>query len=247
MDKYKAITKMLKDDKNLSLHFWCSSLHYGIENSRRVSIQEPNPYEGKVANPEAGLDTQYCHGPRWEKRGYEFFARHTVQGIDLLEKRARGDENVKDTVYSKEKRISQWQANTNYVHGLKIPKPGIDSWVFNEFSFDLRQSKDGKLYTKAESIEWDTRGFELPLLKVNNVQEMVDYYDNNPVDSKVIKNLQKALIMKEKGKKFSGLKKGVLTDEFLKECNAAINQLKPFNIPEDVLGYMILPMIQDKF
>ncbi len=65
--RYDGINSMLEKDKNLSLEIDHVDRSYGIKNFRTAAIFEPNPREGEVANPEAGLDIQYLEGERREK------------------------------------------------------------------------------------------------------------------------------------------------------------------------------------
>lgn len=258
MKTYGAITEMLNNDSSLSLNLYFTDLSYGVKNFRTASIEEPDPYEGKVANPESGLDQQFLHGPRRSKNGFKFEARSIVQALDLLEKACNSKKGLENTVRAK--KGDKYLINGNYVpavHGFSKPQSGLDVWIFNEFYFEIQQKENRGLFLEVTSGEFDVQGFPVSSKKISNVKEAIELYQNNPIENSIIRSLQKGILinagnekyadLKLNKKNFSELSKGVVTSGFLDKYNSALESLKPFNISKKVLDKLFTAMLLDNF
>ncbi len=257
MRTYRAITKMLKEDPELSLKLYFIDMSYGVKNFRTASIYEPNPYEGKVANPESGLDQQVLEGPRRKRFDHSFKAKHTIQALDLLERTCSGKKGLKDKV--QESRGNKYFASRNYrphIHGYGFPKSGLDTWIFNDFMFEIQQEKEGKMILNATSGEFYVHGTKVSSIPIASVGEAVAFYQDHPVNNSVLRNLQKGILLKEGISKYAGLEidenflknaEGIFAQEFLDEYDFALESLTPFNIPKKVQTRIFLAMLFDKF
>ncbi|MGV8162216.1 MAG: hypothetical protein ACP5N2_02665 [Candidatus Nanoarchaeia archaeon] len=253
-ENYNALTQMLKQDPQLSLRIVHHAISSGLENARYSSIFEPNPHEGKVANPESGLDQQVLHGERWTKRGYKFAARDTIESLALLERACSGDKSVRNTV----KESTRFNLNDG-ISGYSDDTGGIDTWIFNGFYFTITNEPSG-LNAKMISYSFETDDTIIHSQKVENVDQGVDFYNNNPVSNDTIRDLKNGLLLENRIRKHSKLQNpehtlfettakvfetttaGVLNQRFQKYYDS-LKELRPFDINNECKNAVFMSIL----
>ncbi|MBW2998787.1 hypothetical protein KY321_04565 [Candidatus Woesearchaeota archaeon] len=249
MENYSNITELLKSDSSLSLFFRSAFFRCGVRKVRSVSIMEPNPHKGKVANPGSGLDQQYCHGPRWDKRGYDFDARCAIEGLDLLEKKCSGDEDVKSIV-------SYDSRGDETVHGSLIPIEGLDSWLFHNFCFEVRPKEDG-LYAVMKNNAFHSKREIIYDKKVDSVLDAVSLFEDNVVSDSTLYDLKTGLTMDyrtqkcmrfvPKEKAFLDVARNMLSESFVSRYEGSLEELKPFEFTKEVKDSLLIGMFLNEF
>lgn len=251
---FDAINDLIHSNRRLSLTIWLSSLHYGVLNAREAFIEEPDPYEGRVANPEAGLDTQYCHGSRRPNPDLNIRARNTDESLELLDKKCQG-ENVEDTVSYSQSRAERQKTPT--VHGDELAHPGIDSWIKNDFSFQIQYKKDG-LFASLNSSVFEISGLPIANQKVSSVEEGIKVYQENVVSSEIVRYMQWGLqinkLLQDTGrlawmKPDEGLdiQKGNFQPSFIEKYDCALQQLKKLPLTENAVSALLPAIILGQF
>lgn len=256
MKKYKAIDKMLKEDKQFSLEIYFTSMSYGIKNYRNVTINELDPYEGQIANPETSLDQQVLHGPRREKPDFNFKARDTLQALNLLERTCKGETRLKDNVQQGRKSYNKNKEDIPWIHGYKNPKKGLDSWIYEGFRLEINKNEKGKLSLKMKSKDFHTRNLIIISKEIENVDKAITLYEKNFVESSIIKSLKQGIRLESavsrnlnwnlSNKKFE--KARIHTNkEIRKKYEEALRYLKPFKIPKRIQKDLFTAILLEQF
>jgi hypothetical protein len=158
---------------------------------------------------------------------------------------------LKDTVQE-----GRESSNIPYIHGLNHPKPGLDTWIFNNFIFGI-QEKEGGLVLDVTSNKFRTHGFPISSRKIENVGEGIALYEENIVDNSIIQNLCKGILIKAGISKYADLKikeenlfelaNGKITEKFLDKYRNALEILNPFNISEESKKSLFISMLLEIF
>lgn len=247
-ENFQHVTDILLKDQSASLQFWIPDLHYGIRNGRNVYIEEPNPFEGKVANPWSGLDQQYLHGKRWRRKGFDFRGG-TLETLALLEKAAQG-ETPENTVG----RQSTCEKNEN-INGYSTGQGGIDNWLFTDYHIEILL-QDEQLLINLRSGDFHVRDYILSSLPIKNVDEGVDIYENNPVSVETLQALYRGVIISKKIRKqtawkdpdvlLSTIARHSIKQEFITDYHNELTKLEAFNIPNDLKDAFFIALLNQR-
>jgi len=243
MKKYATLTKILKQNPNLSLDLYFSDRDGGVENSREVAIYEPNPNEGKVANPHDGIDQQFYHGSRRTKRDFNFKVRHVQEGLELLEQVAKGKKDLDNTVNY------DFRNDEKCIHGIN-PQGGIDNWIYHNYCF-LIKTRENNLVSELSSYDFYAESRIICSRNIDDIDDAIMFYETNQPNIQIIQNIQQGLkIQKTLKPKEEGLiaeqSREIFSSEFINKYDSALEDLMPFDTSDEIKNALFLAMVLEK-
>jgi hypothetical protein len=248
--QYSAITQMLKKDNKLYLQLHHYNMSGGLKNARYVAIFEPNPNQWNVIDE--GSDQAHYEGPIREKHGFEFAAKDSLEGLTLLERACAGERGVKSSVLQE---LSY--SNQTRVPGHSQGQDNFDVWIFEGYKFHVQNTPLG-LIASMRCYFFETNNVVISLNEVNNIDEGIEFYKNNPVSAETLHNLRRGIILDQKLSKEFDFKKHK-TDIFVEQGNQtispefdnkyykALNELTPFDLNNRLKDSLFISMLLSNF
>ena len=187
MKQYRAITRTLQGNEQLSLELYFHDMDAGVRNKRVASIHEPNPDKGKLAGDG---DQTYVLGDRREKRWFSFRGRSITEALDLLDRVCDGETKVESTV-------SYMQRHGECTNGYEQPMTGVDMWMYTHFYMEI-QRHNGLLVATLGCRDFDAyKGIIVTKRDVETVGDGIAPYEEYPQEIATLRHIYKGALLKD--------------------------------------------------